>query len=251
MSFRSLALTGAVVGSLSVAGCGSGPAHHAEAPGRQAKVCVAGYRSLGSRRIAYAGAVRTFAAARRRPNGAVIARFGRLNYDRLPMIFAVRGAVYDRNCAPTWYRVQLPIKPNGIVGWVSAASLEVGLIHTRIDVDESAHRLVLYRDGRPILISRVGVGSPATPTPTGSYYVNQRLIPTDPNGPFGPDAVGISAFSNVLTGWTRGGPIGIHGTNEPASIGRNVSNGCIRMPNPVMRRLFRLTLAGTPVVIHA
>jgi lipoprotein-anchoring transpeptidase ErfK/SrfK len=80
--------------------------------------------------------------------------------------------------------------------------------------------------------------------------VNQRLIPANANGPFGPGAIGISAFSNVLTGWTQGGPVAIHGTNAPWSIGRAVSNGCIRLPNPVLRRVFRATLAGTPVVVH-
>jgi lipoprotein-anchoring transpeptidase ErfK/SrfK len=80
--------------------------------------------------------------------------------------------------------------------------------------------------------------------------VNQRLIPEDPSGPFGPGAVGISAFSTVLTGWTQGGPIAIHGTNEPWSIGRAVSNGCIRLPNTVLRRLFAEALAGTPVLIR-
>src|SRR2546421_507104 len=104
---------------------------------------------------------------------------------------------------------------------------------------------------RRYAVARVAVGSPATPTPTGAYYVDQRLIPKDPHGPYGPAAVGVSAFSNVLTGWTRGGPIGIHGTDEPWSIGHNVSNGCIRLPNPLVRRLFKLTLSGTPVIIHA
>jgi lipoprotein-anchoring transpeptidase ErfK/SrfK len=52
------------------------------------------------------------------------------------------------------------------------------------------------------------------------------------NGPYGPAALGISAFSNVLTGWAQGGPIAIHGTNAPWSIGRAVSNGCIRVPSP-------------------
>jgi lipoprotein-anchoring transpeptidase ErfK/SrfK len=65
----------------------------------------------------------------------------------------------------------------------------------------------------------------------------------------GRGAVGVSAFSNVLTGWTQGGPIAIHGTNAPWSIGKAVSNGCIRIPNRVMAKLFRLTLSGTPVLI--
>jgi len=54
----------------------------------------------------------------------------------------------------------------------------------------------------------------------------------------------------VLTGWAQGGPIGIHGTNEPWSIGHAVSNGCIRLPNAVLRKVFSLTPAGTPVLIH-
>jgi lipoprotein-anchoring transpeptidase ErfK/SrfK len=80
--------------------------------------------------------------------------------------------------------------------------------------------------------------------------VNQRLVPAEgPDGPYGPGAVGISAFSPVLTGWAQGGPVAIHGTNEPWSIGRAVSNGCIRLPNPVLRRVFAAALAGTPVII--
>jgi lipoprotein-anchoring transpeptidase ErfK/SrfK len=101
-----------------------------------------------------------------------------------------------------------------------------------------------------VLRTTVAIGSHATPTPTGRYYVNQRLIPADPSGPYGPAALGVSAYSNVLTGWTQGGPIGIHGTNEPWSIGKAVSNGCIRLRNPVLRRLFDQTLAGTPVIIR-
>jgi lipoprotein-anchoring transpeptidase ErfK/SrfK len=123
-------------------------------------------------------------------------------------------------------------------------------VTTRIDVDLSRRRLTLYRAGRRVLEATVAIGSAATPTPTGRYYVNQRLRPAHPSGPFGPGAVGISAFSNVLTGWTQGGPIAIHGTNAPWSIGRAVSNGCIRLPNPVLRRVFRTAFAGTPVVIH-
>jgi lipoprotein-anchoring transpeptidase ErfK/SrfK len=79
--------------------------------------------------------------------------------------------------------------------------------------------------------------------------VNQRLVPTITGGPYGPGAVGISAFSDVLTGWAQGGPVAIHGTNEPWSIGRAVSNGCIRLRNDVLRRVFAIAIAGTPVVI--
>jgi lipoprotein-anchoring transpeptidase ErfK/SrfK len=123
-------------------------------------------------------------------------------------------------------------------------------VHTRILVDLSEHRLRFYRMGRLVLTSAAAVGASATPTPLGRYYVNQRLVPTDPTGPYGPGAVGISAFSPVLKNWPQGGPIAIHGTNEPWSIGRSVSSGCVRLPNGVLARLMAQTPAGTPVVIR-
>jgi lipoprotein-anchoring transpeptidase ErfK/SrfK len=55
----------------------------------------------------------------------------------------------------------------------------------------------------------------------------------------------------VLTGWTQGGPIAIHGTNRPDLIGRAVSNGCIRVRNDVLRRIFAATPEGTPVEIQS
>ena len=57
---------------------------------------------------------------------------------------------------------------------------------------------------RGALRTRTAVGKPETPTPTGSFYVNQRLLTSDPSGPFGPGGIGISAFSPVLTGWAAG-----------------------------------------------
>jgi lipoprotein-anchoring transpeptidase ErfK/SrfK len=53
----------------------------------------------------------------------------------------------------------------------------------------------------------------------------------------------------VLTGWAQGGPVAIHGTNAPWSIGHAVSNGCIRVPNDVLKRLWPIAVAGTPVII--
>ena len=137
------------------------------------------------------------------------------------------------------------------MGWVRAEDVEVLPVRTRIVVDLSDRRVTLYRSGRRVLTTQAAIGSSATPTPTGSYYVNQRLVPADPTGPFGPGAIGISAFSEVLTGWTQGGPIAIHGTNRPDLIGQAVSNGCIRVRNDVLRRLFAAAISGTPVLVRA
>jgi lipoprotein-anchoring transpeptidase ErfK/SrfK len=214
-----------------------------------AKHCLGGTTQVGSSRVTVVAIVLKRATAYRRPLRKPFARFGHLNQNDFPTVFRVVSAIRRRDCGATWYRVQLPIKPNGVEGYVRARDVRVASVRTRIVVQVSRRRLTLFRRGRPVLHTTVAVGSAATPTPTGSYYVNQRLIPTDPSGPYGPGAIGISAFSTVLTGWTQGGPIAIHGTNEPWSIGRAVSNGCIRVRNPVLRKLFSATAAGTPVVI--
>lgn len=184
------------------------------------------------------------------PDGKVLAVFGRLNVNRFPSVFGVLGALVDQDCRPVWLRVQLPMRPNGATGFVKASSVTLGLVRVHVVVDLSDQRLTLYRAGRVVLRAPVAIGSPATPTPTGRYFVNQRLIPGETEGPFGPGAIGISAFSEVLTGWAQGGPIAIHGTNQPWSIGESISNGCIRVRNEVLLRLWKSVLPGVPVVIR-
>jgi lipoprotein-anchoring transpeptidase ErfK/SrfK len=251
------------VAVVTAAGCGGSagaepaakpppPRAAAPPPAPARKTCVDGvYQRLETWRVAYGAAVRTRAVAYVRPHGRPLARFGRLNVNRVPTVFGVVGARLDSGCRPAWYRVRLPRKPNGSMGWVRAADVEVASVRTRILVDLSERRVTMFRDGRRVLTTRAAIGSPATPTPTGSYYVNQRLVPSHPHGPFGPGAIGISSFSEVLTGWTQGGPIAIHGTNRPDLIGQAVSNGCIRVRNDVLRRLFRVSIGGTPVVVRA
>jgi len=243
------------------AGCGGSdeatapvevPVPEAEASAQQPRSCRPGARPVGSAKRAFAAVVqRVPTLAYRRPGGKSLARFGRLNVNGVATVFGVLGKVVDRRCRARWYRVQLPMRPNGITGFVRAGDVRIAAVRTRIHVDLSERRVTLFRDGRRVLHALAAIGSAATPTPTGRYYVNQRLVPEDKSGPFGPGAVGISAFSPVLTGWAQGGPIALHGTNRPDSIGRPVSNGCLRLDNAVIRRIFDAALAGTPVLIRA
>jgi lipoprotein-anchoring transpeptidase ErfK/SrfK len=250
---RALAVGTALGLGLLLAGCG-GSGRKVNAPktvAAPARTCAGGsFHALGSTQRAYAAIVRLRATVSHSPGGRIFARFGRLNVNGVPTIFSVRGQIVDSRCSPRSYLVQIPKRPNGTTGWVPASQVELATVKTRILVDLSERRVTLYRNGKRVLSSTAAIGAPATPTPTGSFYVNQRLIPSDPGGPFGPGAVGVSAFSNVLTGWTQGGPIAIHGTNAPWSIGKAVSNGCIRLPNPVLRRVFAQALNGTPVLIR-
>ena len=222
----------------------------AHAPARQS--CAAGARvAVGNEHVAYAAVARGRTTAYRTPGRGAFVRFARENVNRYPTVFSVVGKVVGPRCLATWYHVELPVRPNGATGWVRARDVVLQYVTTKIVVDVSVRRLELYRGGRRVLTTPAAVGAAGTPTPTGRYYVNQRLIPSDTRGPFGPAALGVSAFSDVLTGWAQGGPIGIHGTNEPWSIGRAVSNGCIRVRNDVLRRLFKATPAGTPVLIRS
>ena len=208
-------------------------------------------RPLGSAARSYAAVVREQAVAYRAPGGAELARFDAENVNGVPTVFGVRAQRLAADCRPAWYRVQLPLKPNGVTGWVRAEDVELAAVTTRLVVDLSDRTVTLFDRGRRVLSTRAAIGAPSTPTPTGRYYVNQRLVPHDPSGPYGPGAIGISAFSDVLTGWTQGGPIAIHGTNRPDLIGLAVSSGCLRVRNDVLQALFDRTRAGTPVTVRA
>jgi len=208
-------------------------------------------RPLGSAERAYAAVVREHAVAHRAPGGAQLQVFGAENVNGVPTVFSVRAQRLGSDCRPAWYHVQLPLKPNGITAWVRAEDVQLAAVTTRVLVDLSERSVTLFDRGRRVLATRAVIGSPRTPTPTGRFYVNQRLVAADPAGPFGPGAIGISAFSEVLTGWTQGGPIAIHGTNRPDLIGGAVSTGCVRVRNDVLRRLFERTRAGTPVTVRA
>jgi lipoprotein-anchoring transpeptidase ErfK/SrfK len=214
-------------------------------------VCTPGrFVRLETGKLAYAVTVTRRAIAYRRPGAGKIAAFAHLNVNGVPTVFGVLGARVDASCQPAWYRVQLPLRPNGMSGWVRASAVTQRSVAARIVVDLSDRRVTLLESGRSILVVPSAIGSPATPTPTGRYYVNQKLIAPDPWGAFGPAALGISAFSPVLKSWAQGGPIAIHGTNEATLLGSAVSHGCIRVRNADILRLFKLAPTGTPVLIR-
>jgi lipoprotein-anchoring transpeptidase ErfK/SrfK len=259
MELRTRSCTLLTVGlGAALAGCGG------EEPNAPARVAVPApapvataprcspidHEPLGTATTAYAAAARRPLTVYDAPGGTVVERFGRLNANGVTTVFGVLGRRVGEDCEPSWYRVRLPRRPNGRVGWVRARAVSLGTVRTRVLVELSKRRVTLYRGAREVISTRAAIGSSATPTPTGTYYVDQRLLTTDPGGPFGPGAVGIAAYSEVLTGWAQGGPIAIHGTNRPDLIGEAVSNGCIRVRNDVLLRIFAATPEGTPVEIQ-
>ncbi len=175
--------------------------------------------------------------------------FGPRTPEGVTRVFLVRQRLVGAGCAATWFQVDLPIRPNGVRGWVPVAGLRPYVVRWRIRIDLAKRRLIAYEGGRERVRLTVAVGRSATPTPTGSFYVLERLFLRNPHGPYGPGALGLSSFSPVLTGWTRGGPVAIHGTDSAGTVGEAVSNGCVRVRNEQMLRLLREVPAGTPVDI--
>jgi lipoprotein-anchoring transpeptidase ErfK/SrfK len=155
----------------------------------------------------------------------------------------------DVNKRQTWYQVRLPILPNNSVGWVQADALgQLFKVNTHLYVDRAHFRLTLKKNGKAIFSTIVGVGKSIWPTPTGQFYIRDKL--TSFNDPFyGPIAFGTSARSATLTDWPGGGFVGVHGTNQPEILPGRVSHGCIRLPNAAILKLARLMPVGTPLTI--
>ena len=161
---------------------------------------------------------------------------------------AVDGFVDEAGTA--WYRVRLPIRPNGALGWVRGDETQPRVLHERIVVDLSTHRLQRIVAGARVEAFSIGSGASGTPTPSGRFFVWAHVPTGEPHGPYGVYALGLSGFSDVITDWIGGGRLAIHGTDDPHDRGGDVSHGCVRVFNPQMERLTDVPL-GTPVWIHA
>jgi hypothetical protein len=179
---------------------------------------------------------------------SVVTRLKAVTPEHVPHVLYLLGGTIDPN-GRYWLRVRLPILPNGSAGWVPRDAVRsFGAVDTHLVIDRARFRATLFRRGRAIFRSIVGVGEPRWPTPAGRFYVRERLTGfTDPI--YGALAFGTNGRSSVLTDWPGGGFIGIHGTNQPQILPGRVSHGCVRMPNSSIRRLDRLMKLGTPVTI--
>lgn len=153
--------------------------------------------------------------------------------------------------AGEWLRVALPVRPNGSAGWVRLGDVELSTHDYRIDVFLGDHRIVVGRGGEVLVDEPVGIGRNDRPTPGGTYYTWVLIAPT--NSGYGAYAYGLSGFSEVLDSFAGGDArLGIHGTTDAASIGRDVSSGCVRVSDAVITRLVEeigLPL-GVPVEVH-
>ena len=179
----------------------------------------------------------------------VVARLHYVTEDGFPEVYPVLRRFTDR-AGRRWFAIRIPMRPYARVGWVREFALgPLYRVRTRLMVDRVRMRAALYRYGRRIWGSAIGVGRADSPTPAGHFWIRERFRVANPAGPYGPRAFGTSAYSR-LSDWPGGGVVGIHGTNEPGLIPGRPSHGCIRVPNHAIIRLYRLMPIGTAVQVR-
>ncbi|MGA7106922.1 MAG: L,D-transpeptidase [Terracidiphilus sp.] len=110
-------------------------------------------------------------------------------------------------------------------------------------------KLALLEDGQVKKVYTVAVGKTSTPSPVGTFVIERRVmnptythngkvVPAGPGNPVGTRWMGLSIHG-----------YGIHGTNEPRSIGKAASHGCIRMAKADLEEFYPLVHVGDTVVL--
>jgi lipoprotein-anchoring transpeptidase ErfK/SrfK len=112
-------------------------------------------------------------------------------------------------------------------------------------------KLALFANGKVVRIYRVAVGKTSTASPIGEFKIVNRV--TNPTYYHKGQVIGAGKGNPVGTRWmglsAKG--YGIHGTNQPNSIGKAASTGCIRMSKQDLEELFAIVDVGDTVQIRA
>jgi len=121
----------------------------------------------------------------------------------------------------------------------------------RLIVNIPARKIVLVEDGKVVKMYSVAVGKQSTPSPSGSFHVASHVL--NPTYSHAGKVVRPGPANPVGTRWMSIGykGYGIHGTNQPESIGHAASHGCIRIRNRDVEELFELVHVGDEVDLVA
>jgi lipoprotein-anchoring transpeptidase ErfK/SrfK len=124
--------------------------------------------------------------------------------------------------------------------------------HRRVVVSIPDRKLAVLENDDVVTVFPVAVGKPATPSPTGTFMIVNRV--SNPTYYAGKGKTVAPGTKNpVGTRWIglseKG--YGIHGTDQPKSIGYAKSHGCIRLRNEDVERLFEQVRTGDVVELHA
>jgi lipoprotein-anchoring transpeptidase ErfK/SrfK len=161
-------------------------------------------------------------------------------------------SVIDQSPDGDWLHVRLPQRPNGTTGWVRAADVRLWDVPNRIEVSIGERTLRVYEgDSDTVLFeAMVAVGADRTPTPVGDFFID-IVNPLGHDRVYGWGQLSVAGFSDVLERFAGGiGQIAIHGWNDPSAMGRNISNGCVRMNNDDIAQVAELAPLGTPVTVR-
>jgi len=125
--------------------------------------------------------------------------------------------------------------------------------HPFIIINKTSNELTFIDENRVQTVVSVATGKTADLTPEGlftvtvkainPYYRKKNIQGGNPKNPLGTRWIGFDAKD------TDGRTYGIHGTNNPASIGKYVSLGCIRMQNEAIESLYDFIPVGTKVLV--
>jgi L,D-transpeptidase-like protein len=151
---------------------------------------------------------------------------------------------------PGWAAVLLP-SVNRRIGWLPARGWTPQLLHDHVVVRVGVRKLEWLRDGVRHGTWTVAVGTERTPTPLGRTFVLGR---TGTRGSHygGVDALVLGAVPDdrdAVAPGLRDAHTGIHAWYNPSAFGRNVSNGCVRMPRAAQEILLHNLTPGTLVTV--
>jgi lipoprotein-anchoring transpeptidase ErfK/SrfK len=179
------------------------------------------------------------------PNGPVRTTLANPTSFGVPLVLLELGSV------PGWYRVSLPVRPNGSTGWVAAADVALRSVPYQITVAQSLHTATLWSNGTKISSFPTAVGAPSTASPNGLFFVDVIIDNSAGNQAYGPWVLGLSGFSDVYQTFGGGdAEVAFHGTDEDASVGTSASHGCFRLHNAEATYLAHTVTLGTPVYVR-
>ncbi|MFW6036100.1 MAG: L,D-transpeptidase family protein [Halothermotrichaceae bacterium] len=106
-----------------------------------------------------------------------------------------------------------------------------------IYIELGKRRLILKQGEKIIKTYPVAIGKSSTPTPTGDFNIINKI--KNPGGVLGTRWMKFTYREH-----------GLHGTNQPRSIGQAVSLGCVRMYNQDVEEVYSKVEVGTPIIIR-
>ena len=239
------------IGLLAVFAFGAGALIGLDEDDRRSRVfrgAVPKGRQVPGRNTALQVAAGMRVALRDWPGGEIVSRIGDSTEFGSPEILSPTG----QQRGP-WAAIRHTSLGNDGEAWINTdrAPLIWRPLRVRVEVDLSRRELVVISRAGRVRRTPVAVGAPDTPTPSGEYYVTDKLRGADFGPYYGCYILALSGSQpNLPQDWSGGDRLAIHGSPAP-TWGRNVSNGCLHAPPTDLRYLMKTVPLGTRVLVRA